>query len=316
MSGTAGLAGQGKNGQSGESPLLLSVSMPPHLRGNWSVPRIMLFTVAALVPALVVSIINSGIHVLFAAVLCTGTAAAADWVLCSLKERKYVMIDGSACVTGLLFAFTLQPHIPLWMAFVGPVFAVTIVKAAFGGLGRNFLNPALAGRAFCALSFPALFGAASAPAGNACGGFMAGFPEPWFAGALLAGAIALLSLRIIDFTLPLAFIGSVFVLCWFTEAHNGLFTVAAISPALFKVCSGTFLLFAFFMATEPVTSPAAPAGRFLFGAGCGVLVFLFRASNDGIIYAVLVMNCIVPYIDRYCCRGLYGLLKRSKVKSA
>lgn len=294
MSGTAG---QEKNRQPGESPLL-SVSMPPHLRGNWSVPRIMCITVAALVPALVVSVVFNGLRPLLAAVLCVSAAAAAEWALAAIKEHKGVMIDGSACVTGLLFAFILPPQIPLWMALAGPVFAIVIVKAAFGGLGRNFLNPALAGRAFCALSFPSLF--STAPAGDT------GFPCLWIAGALLAGAIALLSLRIIDFTLPCAFIGSVFVLFWFTGVNNGLFTAAAIVPALYKVCTGTLLLVAFFMATDPVTSPATPMGRFLFGAGCGVLAFLFRASNDGIIDAVLVMNCIIPYLDRYCSRRRSG----------
>ena len=304
MSATAGLAG--KNRQSGESPLLF-VSASPHLRGNGSVPRIMLITIAALVPALLISVIRNGLHVFFIAVLSVTAAAATEWVLAVAKKKRFVMIDGSAGVTGLLCAFTLPPQLPLWMAPFGSVFAIVIVKTAFGGLGRNFLNPALAGRAFCALVFPALFSAAAVSAGDTFQNFIAGYQDLWTACALLTGAVVLWFLRIIDFTLPVTFVSTAFALFWFSGGNND----EAVFSALFQICSGSLVLIAFFMATDPVTSPTAPGGRFLFGAGCGVLAFLFRKSNDGVIYAVLLMNCIVPYLDRYCGRRPFGMrLKR------
>jgi electron transport complex protein RnfD len=288
---------------------LPAVSAAPHLRGRNSVPFIMLVTIAALMPALIVSAVHNGPRVLLAAALSMAAAAAAEWTFRIIAEKRMAMIDGSAAVTGLLLAFTLPPQVPLWVPPLGALFAVAVVKMAFGGLGRNFLNPALAGRAFCMLVFPAVFGVLSLPPAAVPGGtllsFLAGHQGGWIggssAGALLAGAAVLWGLRIIDMTVPVSFITSSFMLFWLAGAgHDPL-------SALGQAGAGSMLLCALFMATDPVTSPKASVARLLFGCGCGALAFLFRNSGtagDGVVYAVLLMNCMVPFLERWCGRFL------------
>jgi electron transport complex protein RnfD len=288
---------------------LLAVSAAPHIRGRNSVPVIMLVTLAALMPVLGVSAVHNGPRVLLAAAVSMAAAAFAEWVFRIIAERRAVMIDGSAGVTGLLLACTMPPQIPLWVPPLGAVFAVTIVKMAFGGLGRNFLNPALAGRAFCVLVFPAVFGVLSstpvAVPGDTLLSFFIGGQGGWIggssAGALLAGAAVLWGLRIIDMTVPVSFSASLFLLFWLAGAgHDPL-------PALEQISAGSMLLCALFMATDPVTSPKASGARLLFGCGCGALAFLFRnagTAGDGVVYAVLLMNCMVPFLDRWCGRLL------------
>jgi Na+-translocating ferredoxin:NAD+ oxidoreductase RnfD subunit len=280
----------------------LSVSALPHIRGRWSVPQMMLITLGALLPAVGVSAVHNGPYVLLVAAVSMAAAAAAEWVFRSAAGKRPVMIDGSAaCLTGLLLACSLPPQVPLWMPPIGAVFAVAIVKMAFGGLGNNFLNPALAGRAFCALAFPAVWSSAPSPLvplpGETLFSFVAGFPGGWIggasAGALLLGAAVLWDLRIIDATLPASFAGSAFFLFWLAQGPRG---------ALEQITAGGVLLSALFMATDPVTSPKAFGGRLLFGTCCGSFAFLFwRSGINGhnVMYAVLFMNCVVPYIDRF-----------------
>jgi Na+-translocating ferredoxin:NAD+ oxidoreductase subunit D len=272
----------------------------------------MLMTLAALVPVIGVSVALNGVHVLLIIALSMAAAAAAEWGIRSIEEKRPVMIDGSAGLTGLLLACSLPPQVPLWMAPLGSLFAIAIVKMSFGGRGRNFLNPALAGRAFCVLSFPVVFASAATPvSGETFLNLIAGYQGGWIggssAGALLLGAIVLWCLRIIDFTLPLAFIGSSLVLFWLGGEGHGLLSV------LLQIGTGGLLLGAFFMATDPVTSPKAASARLLFGTGCGALTFLFRkfgSADNSVMYAVLLMNLMVPYLDRYCGRRPMGVRKR------
>jgi Na+-translocating ferredoxin:NAD+ oxidoreductase subunit D len=288
---------------------LPAVSAAPHIRATNSVPVIMLVTLAALMPALGVSAVHNGPGVLLTAAVSMAAAAAAEWVFRIFAERRRVMIDGSAGVTGLLLAFTLPPQVPLWIPPLGALFAVAIVKMAFGGLGRNFLNPALAGRAFCMLAFPAVFGflhsaPVAVPGGGTFLSFLVGHGGGWIGGsspgALLAGAAVLWGLRIIDMTLPVSFFATSFLLFWLAgEGHGAL-------SALGQAGTGTMLLCALFMATDPVTSPKAFGARLLFGCGSGVLAFLFRdagSAGDGIVYAVLLMNCMVPFLDHFNIRS-------------
>ncbi|MGA2507925.1 MAG: RnfABCDGE type electron transport complex subunit D [Chitinispirillaceae bacterium] len=285
---------------------MLVVSSAPHVRGAETMPRSMIITLAALLPAAAVAVMWNGVHSFFVIVICMAAAAATEWVFLSRGKKRPVMIDGSAAVTGLLLALSFPPQVPFVAALLGPVFAIAIVKMALGGLGRNFLNPALAGRVFCALSFPAAF-AAAAPSipsgGNMFFDLVIGHQSGWIggfsAGALLAGAIVLRCLRIIDVTLPVAFAGSAYVLfrC-FGGANTALSAMSGIGI-------GSLLLCAFFMATDPVTSPKTVPARFLFGAGCGILTFFlikFGGANNSVAYAVLTMNLLIPYLDRYCSR--------------
>jgi len=298
---------------------LLIVSASPHIRCRESVPRMMLWVLIALLPAAGIAVMFSGLHALYSMLLSIITATAAEWAISFFVYKKRSIPDGSAPVTGLLLALSLSPLLPLWIAPLGSLFAIALVKMAFGGLGRNFLNPAMAGRAFLVAAFPVLFSTLAAPPGgglpiltgvseinSALLNFLTGYQCGWMggasAGALLAGAILLWGLRIIDFTLPLSFIGSIFLLFWCTNESASLFSVAALLAPLFQLLSSGILFGAFFLATDPVTSPSTARSRLLFGIGCGVFTFVFQrfgSSNDSIMQAILLMNCTVPYMDRY-----------------
>jgi Na+-translocating ferredoxin:NAD+ oxidoreductase subunit D len=293
-------AGQGAGGE-------LSVSAGPHLRGEWTVPRIMLVTCVSLVPAVVVSAVMNGFRVLLVTAVSMAAAAAAEWMVRSFAEKRPVVLDGSACLTGLLLSCSFPPQVPLWMPPLGAVFAIVVVKMAFGGLGRNFLNPAFAGRAFCVLAFPAVWNAMPSPLVPLPGGslwpLLTGFQGGWIggssAGALFLGAAVLRVLRIIDITVPAAFIGSSFVLFWLAQNPY---------EALLQVCAGGILPGALLMATDPVTSPKTRTARLLFGIACGTMSFVLCKSDSagsGVMYAVLLMNCLVPYSDRFLGRRLF-----------
>jgi Na+-translocating ferredoxin:NAD+ oxidoreductase subunit D len=305
---------------------LLVVSEGPHIRSNDSVPRMMLITLAALVPTLVVSIILSGMRVAFTIALSIVAAAGTELVFKCAGKKRFVMIDGSAALTGLLLAFSLPPQAPFWMAPIGSIFAIIMVKIVFGGTGYNFLNPALAGRAFLVISFPMAFGVMPLPGISVTGadvltrfiGCAGGWIGGGSAGALLIGAIALGCMRIIDFMVPLAYISTAFVLYWVSGGTENLFTATTLLSAALQVCSGGLVLAALFMATDPVTSPTTAAARLLFGAGCGVATFLFSKAgnaNDGAMWALLLMNLSVPYLDRYCRRTPFGMRPMVKKRS-
>jgi Na+-translocating ferredoxin:NAD+ oxidoreductase subunit D len=309
-----------KNGPPGTAPFL-SVSSCPHIRDRGSVPRMMLFTIAALVPAAAGAVVLYGAHAALLIALCVAAAVATEWVFLVAQKRRFVMVDGSPALTGLLLSLSLPPGLPLWMAPIGAVFAIAIVKMAFGGLGRNFLNPALAGRAFLAVAFPAAFSVVSLPDLSATGevflNLVIGYANGWIGGvsigALLVGAVVLWCLRVIDFAVPLAFVSGAFVLFWCTGDAWPLFTCPALLTALMQIGIGGFLLCAFFMATDPVTSPTAMIARILFGVGCGALTFLFRKfgnADNSVMWALLLMNLSVPYLDRYCRRRPFGTWRK------
>jgi electron transport complex protein RnfD len=254
--------------------------------------------------------------------LSMAAAAATEAALDFLEKKRIAMIDHSALVTGMLGAFLLPPQIPLWVAPVVSIFAIAIVKKPFGGVGRNFLNPALAGCALCVLMFPALFrtaaaaGLADAPVNmatvvNLLSGYQGALIGGASAGALLAGAIVLWCLRIGDAVVPTAFFGSAFVMFWCSAKNGTMFAAPALLLALQFVVSGGLPLVALFMAADPVTSPVTKRARFLFGIGCGVLTVILckagaQSANYGVVFAVLLMNLTVPWLDRYCRRRPFG----------
>jgi electron transport complex protein RnfD len=245
-------------------------------------------------------------------------------------------MDGSALITGLLLALTLPPTIPLWMAAAGSVFSIAIVKEAFGGLGHNIFNPALGGRAFMAVSFPAemttwvwpmRFGVslsntdAATTATPLAEGFVWPYPNlhlyrDMFLGnvagsigetsalLILISGLLLIALRIIDWRIPLSYIGTVALLT-FVFGHD----------AIFHILAGGLMLGAFFMATDYVTSPITARGRLIFGLGAGTLTALIRLFGglpEGVAFSILMMNAITPLIDRYIKVRPYGLTKGSK----
>ncbi|MBN1130136.1 MAG: RnfABCDGE type electron transport complex subunit D, partial [Chitinispirillaceae bacterium] len=212
----------------------LTITALPHLHSGASVSRIMYTVLLALVPAMIMAALASGPRVVVVAALSMGTAAVTEWIILCVKRQRLCGMDGSALVTGALVALVLPPHAPLWMAPLGALFGIAVVKGAMGGLGQNFLNPALAAKAFLGLAFPAMLaldaGSAFMPepvTWNTLLDFCISHESTWIGAmspaALIAGAVFLMYLRVIDITLPLAYLGSALLLFWATGDNGGLF---------------------------------------------------------------------------------------------
>jgi electron transport complex protein RnfD len=311
------------------------VSASPHVRTPLDTGKVMRIVFAALLPTAVASVFLFGLHSLVVIVTAVATCIATEWACNRTFGKESTLTDGSAAVTGILFAFTLPPTTPFWMVIVGGVLAIFVVKELFGGLGYNIFNPALAARAILLASWPVALTTWAKPVktflsvdavttatqlgllkeAQRLGGAVPqtyGYLDlllgqvPGSLGetckiTLLGGALVLLLLKIIDWRIPLSFIGAVAILsvCFHRDP------VAA-------VLSGGVILGAFFMATDLVTSPSGRAGKLVFGAGCGVLTALIRSYGgfpEGVCYSILFMNCLTPLIDKYMQPMMFGTKK-------
>jgi electron transport complex protein RnfD len=279
------------------------------------------------------SIYFFGYYDLLVIAVSIATAVLTEYLAKKIRRRAFIM-DGSAVVTGLLFALILPPTIPLWMVALGSVFAIAIGKEAFGGLGHNIFNPALVGRAFMAVSFPIEMTTWVSPMGFSFDAVTSASPlneafvwegnklqlyRELFMGnhsgslgetsalLILLGGILLIGLRIIDWRIPLAYIGTVAIL-----------SLCLGQDAIFQILSGGLMLGAFFMATDYVTSPLTGRGRLIFGIGAGILtvtIRLYGGMPEGVCFAILFMNALTPLIDRYIKVKPYGLKKGIKSES-
>jgi len=306
------------------------ISPGPHLRGKLSVSKIMYYVVLALLLPTGAAVYFFGYHALLVIAVSVAAAVLTEYGVKKLRKRAFVM-DGSAVVTGLLLALILPPTIPMWMAAVGSVFSIAIVKEAFGGLGHNIFNPALGGRAFMAACFsvkmttwvsPTGFGADAVTTATPLSssfvwegdklplyrelflGNIGGSIGETSALLILVGGILLLALGIISWRIPVAYIGTV-----------ALLTLALGQDAIFHVLAGGLMLGAFFMATDYVTSPITTRGKIIFGIGAGILTVVIRRFGglpEGVCYSILFMNAITPLIDRYVKVRPYGLVKKVK----
>ncbi len=306
------------------------ISPGPHLRGKLSVSRIMYYVVLALLLPTGAAVYFFGYRALLVIMVSVVAAVLTEYGVKRLRKRAFVM-DGSAVVAGLLLALILPPTIPLWMAALGAVFAIAIVKEAFGGLGYNIFNPALGGRAFMTASFSAEMTTWALPMGFAADAVTSATPlserfiweahklsqyKELFLGntggsigetsvlLILIGGLLLIALRIIDWRIPLAYIGTV-----------ALLTLILGEDAIFHVLAGGLVLGAFFMATDYVTSPLTHKGRIVFSVGAGILtvvIRLFGGLPEGVAFSILFMNALTPLIDRYIKVRPYGLQKRVK----
>lgn len=310
----------------------LIVSSSPHIRSEESVSRIMLDVIIALIPAAIVAVINFGWRVALVIGVSVLTAVITEAICQKLMKKPITINDLSAVVTGVLLAYNLPPTIPLWIVVVGAVIAIALVKQIFGGLGQNFMNPALAARAILLAAWPvemtkwqlpmnvdALSNATSSATSTATplailkdgDGVWATLPSLWdvFIGnvggsigevsaiALLIGAAYLLYRRVINWRIPTAFIGTVALLTWIF-GKNGLFT----GQWIYHIFVGGLLLGAFFMATDYSTSPVTPKGQIIMGIGCGIITTVIRLVGGypgGVSYSILIMNIATPLIDRY-----------------
>ena len=298
----------------------LTVASSPHIRGNFRTNRIMLDVVLALLPALIVGTCVLGIRSLLVALVCVGGAIASEYLYSLLTKTRNTIVDGSAMVTGLLLAMTLPASVPLWLAAVGSIFAIVIIKALCGGLGQNIFNPALAARAFMMLIFPVgmtryyAIGVDAVTAATPLHHMvMPALPEEslldMFLGicpgsigetcalALLLGGAYLVYRKVISMRIPVAYLATVAVLTLVFAK-----TESPISWMLYSLLSGGVMLGAIFMATDYATSPATPVGQMVYGIGCGVLTVIFRYFGlypEGVTYAILLMNALVWVIDYF-----------------
>lgn len=312
------------------SEKMLTVTLPPHIRENEGTARVMGCVLLPLLCVVALSTYYYGPRVVIITAISVLSCVLSEWLYQRLTMKKCTVGDLSAVVTGTLLACTLPPSIPVWMPIVGGVFAIVIVKQVFGGIGRNFMNPALAARAFMMLSWPASFNTwppvhtqlslfksmpdlitsatplASLKAGEQPAedllqlfiGERAGSIGETAAVILIAGGLLLLVTRVITWHIPAAYIGTV-------AAIALIFPRVSYMPlgtyVLTEIMSGGVLLGAIYMATDYSTAPVHPVGKIIFGVGCGALTMFMRYKGSGpesVCFAILVMNCFTWMIDR------------------
>ena len=322
----------------------LTISSSPHVHSSTTTRVIMRDVLIALIPAMIMGIVVFGFRAL--------TVTAVSVLACYLFEKLYCKMTGmddktydlSACVTGVLLAFVCPVTIPYWTIILGALFAIMLVKMLFGGLGRNIVNPALAGRAFM-FSWPVLMSTwvkpgfenaagllstadavtAATPLANMHQGIMCeetigqlflgtvgGCIGETSALALLIGFGYLLVRKVITARIPVAYIGTVAVLAFLFPMGND-----RIAWMLAQVCGGGLMLGAIFMATDYVTSPVTKLGQIVYGIGCGVLTILIRyfgGYNEGVSYAILCMNACVVLLDRIGRPVKFGAPKKEAAK--
>ena len=296
------------------------LSSSPHIRDKVTSSNIMLMVVIALLPASAFGVYNFGIPALIVLISTTVSAVLTEYIYEKLMHKKITINDWSAVVTGLLLGLNMPASAPWWMGALGSVFAILVVKQLFGGLGQNFMNPALGARCFLLISFAGpmtkfVYDGVSGPTpldtlkdgGSVDSMKMLIGTIPGTIGetsviAIIIGAVFLIMLGIIDLRIPGTYIVSfvIFVGIFgpFTKAHVGFFDPQYITAHL---CGGGLMLGAWFMATDYVTSPITKKGQYVYGILLGVLTGLFRlfgGSAEGVSYAIIISNLLVPLIER------------------
>ena len=314
---------------------LFTVSSSPHIRSKESTSRIMLDVVIALIPAGIASVYFYGVGVLWIMLVSIGSAVLTEYLLQKFMKKPVTIDDFSAVVTGLLLAYNLPSGAPWWLAVIGSVVAIALVKHVFGGLGHNFMNPALAARAILLAAWPVrmtswvLPGADAATSATtsatplailkgteAVGAQLPSFMDVFLGNiggtigevssiALLIGAAYLLARKVIGWRIPLTYIATTFVLTALL-GEDGLY------GAFYQIFLGGLILGAFYMATDYSTSPVTPKGQIIMGIGCGVLTAIIRIYGgypEGVSYSILLMNVVTPLIDKYTMPKRFGEVK-------
>ncbi|NLL92367.1 MAG: RnfABCDGE type electron transport complex subunit D [Ruminococcaceae bacterium] len=313
---------------------LLSVAPAPHIRSKKTTNLIMLDVIIALLPVVVASGILFGLNALVLIAVSVAGCVLSEYLWCRLMKKPQCVQDLSAVVTGILIALNVPASLPIWQVLFGDVVAIIIVKQLFGGIGYNFVNPALAARVVMGLSFPASMTSYTYPAGTLEGmsgatplssidalsnatpeaathlgkyadlfslfiGRHGGVLGETCALAILIGGIYLIIRGIIKPIIPLSFLATTFLL------H---YAFGSIAP-LHAILSGGILLGAVFMATDYTTSPYTDKGKLVFGVGCGILTAVIRTytnTHEGVTYSILIMNLLVPYINKLTRKKPYG----------
>lgn len=309
----------------------LTVSASPHVRSPHTATGIMLDVIIALIPALIAAIVIFGTQVLLVTLVCVGSAVLSEYLSRKVMKRHQTIGDLSAVVTGLLLAFNLPVSIPLWIAALGSIIAIVVVKQMFGGIGQNFVNPALAARIILLVSFPSkmtgwtLDGVTTAtPLASLKSGTVDSNALPSLIDmllgkhggclgevcsvALIIGGIYLIIRKVISPAIPLSYIGTVAV--FMLIAGKGSFEFTA-----YQLLSGGLLIGAIFMATDYTTSPVSFNGKIIFGIGCGLItaaIRVFGGYPEGVSFSIIIMNILVPHIERLTTAKPFGTPKKDK----
>lgn len=332
---------------------MTNISVSPHVRSGLSTSTVMRDVAIALIPALMFGTFVFGLRALIIIALCAVTCVATEYVYQKLMKLPVTVADGSALVTGLILAMNLPSTVPFWVPVMGSVFAILFVKQFFGGIGQNFMNPALAARCFLLISFPAMIGGNWQAVGNVFGAdALAGFAQRMstltvdtataatplaalqgggeidllqaFLGAhsgcigetsalaILIGALYMIARGVISPRIPAVYVGSA-VACVFLlnlAAGNG---VPSVNYLVGQVVSGGLLAGAVFMATDYVTSPITRGGQWIYAILIGFLTALFRvfgSAAEGVSYAIIIGNTLVPLIERVTMPRAFGQTRK------
>lgn len=303
---------------------MLTVSSSPHIKRPDTTRGIMSDVVIALAPAATYGCILFGLRALAVLITSVGVAVLSEFLWNKALKKPDTIKDMSAVVTGLLLGMNLPPTLPLWQAAIGSVAAIIVVKQMFGGLGHNFANPAIAARIMLLVSFPAAMTRFTEPVSDAVTsatplagtagalsfktlffGMHAGSIGETSAFLLIVGGLYLVIRRVITPVIPVCFIGTV-----------ALLSLIAGENVMLSVFGGGLILGAVFMATDYTTSPTTPLGKAVFAVGCGIITFVIRkfgALPEGVSYSILLMNILVPHINRFTLSKPFGF---EKVKEA
>lgn len=307
--------------------LKLVVTGTPHIRSSDSVSEIMLDVIIALLPAAVMAAFYFGVSAIIIMIVSICSSVLFEYSYQKVFKKNVTISDLSAAVTGLLLAFNLPASVPFWLPIVGSFFAIVLVKQLFGGLGQNFLNPALAARAFLLASYPSQMTNYFSPDGVASptplsfmktatdatiinwSDILSAFIGTTKSGclgetcivALLLGGIYLILRKVISWRIPFFYIATVSLLS-FAFYRPGM--------PVYDLMLGGLMLGAFFMATDYSSSPITPMGKMIFAVGCGVLTMVIRTFSksypEGVSYSILLMNLVVPIIDRFTRPKVFG----------
>ena len=327
--------------------LKLIATSNPHIRGSETTRSIMLDVIIAMLPALIWGIFKFGLEALILTAVSVIGCVFFEWAYRTLMKKPQSAGDLSAVVTGMLLSFVCPPSTPLWMILIGDFFAIVVVKQLFGGIGKNFVNPALAGRAFLLGSYAGVMTTWVDPAANKAplfggvadavttatplaimkSGDMAGLTSTYsirdmFLGNIpgsmgeisalmvLIGGVYLIARKVINWHTPVSYIATVAVLTFLFPKYG-----SGVEWMLYSIFGGGLMLGAFFMATDYATSPITKKGQVIFGIGCGlftVFIRYFGSYNEGVCYSIMVMNLCVALIDKYTKPTRFGVVKSDK----
>ena len=304
---------------------LLHVSSSPHVRDTVTTKNIMYDVLIAMIPAAAFGVYQFGFNALLVIILTMAACVLSEYIFEKAMKRPITIADGSALVTGMILALNMPPEIPVWVPVLGGVFAIIVVKQLYGGLGQNFMNPALAARCFLLISFAGMmndFSSARLGFDSVSGatplamlrsgetvdlaalviGRIPGTIGEVSVLALLIGAVYMLVKKVISPRIPLIYIGTAAVFLFLFGGFDPYYVIC-------EVCSGGLIFGAFFMATDYVTSPITPKGQIVYGVILGLLTGIFRlwgASPEGVSYAIILSNLLVPMIERVTLPKAFG----------